>query len=151
MTIILLKVGQNAYALFGGNYDPVSFWPGVVNLWTAEIANFKFGIGSVTGSFYDVGHYTQVVNAQTARVGCGAAQCGGPKLLAYCNYATGQSDTQRPYEAGVSCSKCSAANCVLGALCNCSILCQNNGNLDLSRCVCNCPPGFSGSVCERAV
>lgn len=69
-----------------------------------------------------MGHYTQLVNSNTARVGCAAAEIlrnGKPVSLVGCNYASGQNFYQvpKPFTNGTSCSMC-PGNCV-NNLCEC--------------------------------
>ena len=74
-----------------------------------------------------VGHYTQIVNSLTSRVGCGAAKCGN-QFYAYCNYVGAQMDFDKPYTIGTPCSSCPSGMCV-NNLCNCNLVCQNGGIL----------------------
>ncbi len=142
-----ISVGQNAYALFSNAIDADTFWQQVMDLWLEEAQNFQYGRGAVSGNFNDVGHYTQIINAEASRVGCGAAVCGDSTTYAYCNYALGQGDTQKPFESGESCSKCSESQCK-DNLCYCDKLCQNYGQLNLRKCECECDSSFSGDLCE---
>ncbi|CAF0721397.1 unnamed protein product [Brachionus calyciflorus] len=141
-----ISVGQNAFAIFGSEYNPNTLWPEVINFWIDEKKNFVYGLGSRTGNFQDVGHYTQIIDSNTARIGCGAAKCDN-NIYAYCNYALAQDDWKIPYKRGIACSQCSRKNCQ-NNLCNCSKLCQNNGILDPIKCECKCPDRFSGELCE---
>lgn len=141
-----VPVGQNAYAYFGSDYNPKTFWFDVIKLWADEKVNFKYDVGATTGNFGDIGHYTQLISSDMSRVGCGAALCGS-SIYAYCNYANGQSDVNRPYTSGSSCSMCSSSNCKMN-LCQCDAFCQNSGTLDLAKCECNCQANFSGAQCE---
>ena len=118
----------------------------MINYWLSEGNNFEFGRGSKTGKFDDVGHYTQIIDSKTSRVGCGAAKCDSG-IYAYCNYATAQDDWKQPFKSGQSCSQCSINNCE-SKLCNCSKLCQNNGILDPIKCECNCIQNFKGELCQ---
>jgi uncharacterized protein YkwD len=57
--------------------------------WAAEKSNFVDGIFpnvSRTGNWTAVGHYTQMVWRNTARIGCGTAT-GGGNLYLVCRYA----------------------------------------------------------------
>lgn len=81
--------GQNLYYSSGLAYEPSSTWTKVVNAWISEKINWKYGNGSINGKKFlviiiykilnflitkgdAVGHYTQVVNANTVRIGCAA-------------------------------------------------------------------------------
>lgn len=89
-----------------------------------------------------------MICAQTARVGCGAALCDGNKLYAVCDYALGQYDTQKPYESGETCSKCSK-KCADNLCSGCGDkLCANYGQLNLTTCECMCNYPFQGEYCE---
>ncbi|RNA11378.1 cysteine-rich venom latisemin-like isoform X2 [Brachionus plicatilis] len=141
-----ISVGQNAFALLGAVFDPKTFWTDAINFWLTEQNNFNFALGSKTGQFIDVGHYTQIINSVTSKIGCGVADCGG-NLHAFCNYALAQKEWQRPYKVGPACSKCAQENCE-NNLCSCDKLCQNNGILDLTNCECRCLDNFSGKLCQ---
>lgn len=141
-----ISVGQNAFALLGAIYDPKTFWTNVINYWLRGLNNFNFSLGSSTGMFNDVGHYTQIINSMTSKIGCGTASCSG-NLYAFCNYAFAQEQWKRPYKVGPSCSQCGKENCK-DNLCLCDKLCQNDGILDLRNCQCKCLDSFSGNLCE---
>lgn len=119
----------------------------MLKLWEDEKKNFKYELGAVTGNFGDIGHYTQLINSDFARVGCGAAMCDSSTFYAYCNYANGQSDINKPYINGSSCSMCPSSSCSQN-LCVCEAFCQNSATLDLATCKCNCPTSYSGAQCE---
>jgi hypothetical protein len=62
----------------------------------------------------ETGHYTQLVWAQTAKVGCGFVQYGKNEQLLVCNYLpAGNTIGQKMYEQGSACSMCpsSHSNC----------------------------------------
>jgi len=71
----------------------------LAQLWANEQSLWSYG--PVTQSnFMDVGHYTQMIWANTTSVGCGAATCGGSTFLV-CNYApAGNYLNQAPYVVG---------------------------------------------------
>ncbi|RNA29549.1 cysteine-rich venom Mr30-like [Brachionus plicatilis] len=95
-----------------------------------------------------VGHYTQVVNSEAIKIGCGGAINDNSKtIIIACNYGVGQSNIENPYKTGSPCSNC--GNCFNETLCNCNKLCQNFGVLDLLTCKCNCPGYASGDECEN--
>lgn len=54
--------------------------------WFVERHNFTYG--SNLNNLYVVGHYTQMVNAATHKVGCGFTRCksGGPRGKPFYNY-----------------------------------------------------------------
>lgn len=60
----------------------------MVGMWIEEKAHYRpapIPNASRTGDFADVGHYTQLVWAETGRVGCALAQGGGDEYLV-CRY-----------------------------------------------------------------
>ena len=93
------------------------------------------------------GHYTQIINDNVVAIGCGATQCGNSYYM-YCNYATGQMDTSKPYVSGTPCTNCSSGLCTNG-LCNCNKVCLNDGTLDTKTCTCLCYPYATGEFCEK--
>lgn len=62
------QYGENLFASAGGGTTPQS----VVDSWVSEAADYNYASNSCSGV---CGHYTQVVWAKTARLGCGMAQC----------------------------------------------------------------------------
>ena len=69
-----------------------------VDLWAAESVNYNFAIDSCTGQ--ECRHYTQVVWADSTRVGCGWAACPHLKYINYwsCVYGSGGNIVgQKPY------------------------------------------------------
>jgi hypothetical protein len=80
-----------------------------------------------------VGHYTQIVNKATSRVGCGAARCG-TQFYAYCNYVGAQMNYDKPYTIGTPCTECPQGMCV-NNLCMCVRVCQNGGILGKILCL----------------
>jgi hypothetical protein len=82
-----------------------------VNLWFAENSGYTFGPVSTTDLSH--GHYTQVIWANTLRIGCGATFCpnlanGAPNsTFLVCDYAPpGNFIGQTPYISGPSCTQC---------------------------------------------
>ncbi|XP_048242487.1 SCO-spondin-like [Haliotis rufescens] len=137
-----------------------SGWPSFLSLitdgWYAEVAWFRYGVGSVNGS--DVRHYTQITNDFVSRIGCGQAMCsfqGFQTPFYVCNYARGQgyNELSKPYcsssDPAAICPVCLSTTSQ--GLCDCSgKVCMNSGNLDQSRCQCQCPTSgyFTGASCE---
>jgi hypothetical protein len=130
-----MQIGQNAYANTGGAYS-ASFWYNVLSAFYTEIDNFKYGTGSITGNWENVGHYTQIISSSSSKIGCGASQCGN-NLYAYCNYGSMQESVNTPFTSGAPCSKCNANLCS-NNLCYCNKICQNYGILDPMSCTCKC-------------
>ncbi|XP_041378041.1 neurogenic locus notch homolog protein 1-like [Gigantopelta aegis] len=115
-----------------------------IDAWYSEVNHFQYGSGSQTGEA--IGHYSQVVLATAARVGCAKVDCSGKmkyQMVYACNYATGQTPTQQkqPY-----CKTCTSKT---GNLCDCrGMLCLNGGTFDISTCSCKCWSLFGGNQCE---
>lgn len=141
-----LTVGQNIFKTSKGYTNLTALWLDSVNAWASEKSDFTYG--SSANVFSSVGHYTQIVNKNAVRVGCGAANCAGTSYV-YCDYALGQmsNEVNSPYASGQSCSSCGSAGSA-NNLCKCNLLCLNGGTLDLQNCKCNCPKYTSGSQCE---
>jgi hypothetical protein len=90
-------IGENLAFGSGPAMTPV----GVTGLWTSESSDYDFASNTCAGGpAVNCGHYTQVVWANTLRVGCGRAPVGG-QLLFVCDYAPGGNFLgERPYVAG---------------------------------------------------
>lgn len=146
-----ITVGQNIY-MTGRTYTNLTaLWIDTVTSWANEKNVYTYGV--IPANFEAVGHYTQLVNKNTVRIGCGAATCGtgtSAKVYVYCDYALGQmnNDPATPYQSGPSCSACGVAGSA-NNLCKCNLLCQNGGTLDFQNCKCNCPAYTSGTQCEN--
>ncbi|KAM8726406.1 cysteine-rich venom protein TEL1-like [Acanthopagrus schlegelii] len=88
-----------------------SNWDTVIQKWYDEVKYWKYGVGS-TNKKKAVGHYTQVVWADSNKIGCGMATCPNAdyKYYAVCQYSPpGNSKflyKQYPYKKGPSCSAC---------------------------------------------
>ncbi|KAI3384555.1 hypothetical protein SNEBB_003622 [Seison nebaliae] len=135
-------VGQN---LAAGAKD----WKSAIDLWWDEVKDFTFGVGSKNGG--TVGHYTQLVNANATRIGCGFATCSTLYKRHYsCNYLVGQFTYSVPYQkSSSSCSSC--PNSCKNNMCDCQGLkCKNGGTLDRNTCQCQCTPFTKGHECEIA-
>ncbi|GFO33509.1 cysteine-rich venom protein [Plakobranchus ocellatus] len=139
-------IGQN---LAAGQLN----WKGAMEGWFNEVKLYLYGEDADQylgpGRWKEIGHYTQMVNNRTHRIGCGFAQCSETRYGFYyaCNYATGQSSTRYPYTLGDQCSAC-PSSCKNG-LCECNgKLCLNQGKLDLDTCTCICPYLYQGEDCS---
>src|SRR5262245_13291718 len=64
------EYGENLAAGTGGTLDPAA----VVAMWYGEGSSYDFRHGKFS---MQTGHFTQVVWAGTARLGCGVATCRG--------------------------------------------------------------------------
>jgi len=170
------SVGQNLYMIGGGsspptNYDISKF----IEKWYNEKKDYSYNDGSCSGV---CGHYTQVVWAKTAEVGCGIQSCdlvnvnGNPEgsrnaVLFGCDYSPpGNYQGQKPFVQGPTCSECSSMTktgwvcednlckpCVRAADANCQCnekTCQNGGVFDDQQCVCSCPESYYGEFCENS-
>jgi uncharacterized protein YkwD len=88
--------GENLWAGTRGYYNAEN----MVGLWVAEKKYFKQGVfpnNSTTGSFEDVGHYTQLTWRNSARVGCAVAQGRGDDFMV-CRYSeAGNVMGERPF------------------------------------------------------
>jgi hypothetical protein len=108
-------VGENL-AVYGTTGSPPDLVDFAMGAWFEEVADYSYGpFASGDGT----GHYTQLVWADTHRVGCGLAVCPGSafgwpsSFTAYylaCDYAKGGNFTgSYPYQAGPTASHCPPA------------------------------------------
>ncbi|KAL8570082.1 hypothetical protein ACOMHN_033761 [Nucella lapillus] len=139
-----LTVGQN---LASGQAN----WAQAVLAWSAEEADYTYGMDlSDPTQFGKVGHYTQMVQSNAFLIGCGYAYCANSQYSRYyvCNYASAQSDPERPYTDGTRCSDCTKS-CSNG-LCDCNgLVCLNGGTLDINGCTCQCHSMYTGNDCGQ--
>ncbi|XP_067936990.1 cysteine-rich venom protein TEL1-like [Watersipora subatra] len=100
-----LRVGQN----IGYNYKD---WNQTVQSWFNEQSAFHYGNASLM-QFEKVGHFTQVVRANSTKVGCGYTKCSTKGRFYVCNYGPGQIDWSKPYTEGTQCDSCRrGGNCI---------------------------------------
>lgn len=131
------SVGQNL--AFGH-----ASWTAAITAWHDEVSDFTLG-GSNT--FSAVGHYTQMVWAETSKIGCGFAICSGTRFYA-CNYSpAGNFDYNNPYISGASCAAC--PNTCNANQCDCAgKICLNRAPMDVDTCGCTCnKPYLVGTNC----
>jgi len=172
-------VGQNLAMSGGGPSDlsavDVSSY---VEDWDSEKQFYDISDQScknATGHSQVCGHYTQVVWAETTKVGCGIAKCSSVTngfnnaVVFACDYSpAGNFIGKMPYTVGTPCSNCPDAlpvggwmcnnqmceSCTpasQGASCNCDTLtCQNGGTWNAGECKCNCPSTHYGKTCESS-
>ncbi|XP_071819005.1 cysteine-rich venom protein pseudechetoxin-like isoform X2 [Apostichopus japonicus] len=160
-------IGQNLFISWldeGGDNPPVVTLP--VDMWNSEVANFSYPMNTCRKGAV-CGHYTQVVWAETTKVGCGIKFCRWARSskrtfenawLVTCNYSpAGNMQGEKPYERGDPCTACAkgfcrnnlCSKCKTGEEgCECNLDCQNCGTLDQIKCKCACPSGFYGPACE---
>ncbi|SRR5665213_3669637 len=77
--------GENLWMGTAGAYDAED----MVGGWSSEKRDFRRGVFpnvSASGSWHDVGHYTQMIWRNTTEVGCAVASGGGYDVLV-CRYA----------------------------------------------------------------
>jgi len=123
------SVGQNIAQRGDTRSDhPIIDWDEVIGSWYSEV-NFyrpsRSNIGAFTSLYGKggeaIGHFTQVVWANTHRVGCGFVRYYGGKFYSnyyVCNYAVGGNINGKPvYEVGKACSKCPKNSKCINNLC----------------------------------
>ncbi|XP_064635278.1 cysteine-rich secretory protein 3-like [Lineus longissimus] len=76
--------GQNMFSGTSGDYT----WSDAIKYWHSEVKDFVYGDESSIGG-RDTGHYTQIVWASSAKIGCGFAKCSGTDNF-ICNYMHAQ-------------------------------------------------------------
>lgn len=81
-------------------------WNNVIKAWHNEYKDFKYNNKKYV--FKKIGHYTQMVWAETNRIGCGYKRCRDYYLY-ICNYypyGNYVNKISKPYISGKPCSKC---------------------------------------------
>ncbi|KAM4676039.1 uncharacterized protein O3C94_008681 [Discoglossus pictus] len=77
----------------------------IVNEWASEVKNYSFE-DNICIPHQQCGHYTQVVWANSYKVGCARSLCKDT-LNVVCNYGpAGNVENQWPYSAGSPCTGC---------------------------------------------
>ncbi|XP_046371671.2 cysteine-rich venom protein ophanin-like isoform X1 [Haliotis rufescens] len=134
-----MNVGQN---IASGTQN----WTHAVTLWHDEVDDFTFGGNN---SFGSVGHYTQLVWADTQKIGCGYAMCGATSFYV-CNYgpAGNVGGFNMPYKNGTT-NECSVEH-KDGNLCDCNVTCLNGASVSRDDCTCVCKvyPFYTGDNCQ---
>uniref|UniRef100_K1S4G8 Substrate-specific endoprotease Tex31 n=1 Tax=Magallana gigas TaxID=29159 RepID=K1S4G8_MAGGI len=147
-------LGQNlAYNHFGS-----MTWDAVVKLWYDEEKDFVYG--GNTNDYMKIGHYTQLVWAESYVLGCGYSVCNGTHFYV-CNYGpAGNSPSSRlgtPYEKHGAPCKSSDGNGLCGAgytptyISECgTTICEANAKKNHTTCECSCPGTnvYTGKKCE---
>lgn len=109
------QVGQNIYYYWGFNEEPD--WKQAVNQWYDEVADMpkEFASSFQLLKTKKIGHYTQVVWADTSEIGCGVVHYETEKNGKYypesktyvCNYGRAGNVRERPiYKQGPAASVC---------------------------------------------
>ncbi|XP_018326061.1 venom allergen 5-like [Agrilus planipennis] len=112
-------VGQNLYLIkmHFGNFTSTRFIEQSINGWYSEI---KYMDKTIIDRFHgsergNVGHFTQMIWAETTHIGCGRTQYGKGKnfyFLFICNYGIGGNVAgDAVYTRGKPCSQCGKIGC----------------------------------------
>ncbi|XP_050414044.1 multiple epidermal growth factor-like domains protein 11 isoform X4 [Patella vulgata] len=136
-----VHIGQNAANGYATFEDAVQGW-------YDEVKDFSYGQTMEIGL---IGHFTQIVNANVARIGCGKAMCNGTPHYV-CDYAKAQmfDELSKPYETGSIAAQCPNNVDSSGKLCDCGgKICLNGGTIDLATCTCACLTLYKGSDCSE--
>ncbi|KAF2902257.1 hypothetical protein ILUMI_03932 [Ignelater luminosus] len=113
-------VGQNMYSSGSSvsiDFSDKKFLTNAVEAWYSEIKMSNGGeIDSYKDSSGSIGHFTQVVWAETSHVGCGRtfymSQNNFFSVYIYCNYGSGGNVVGTPvYRRGQPCSNCGRRKC----------------------------------------
>nr|XP_039247416.1 peptidase inhibitor 16-like isoform X1 [Styela clava] len=120
--------GENLYAGSQYYFHELMANDGLTKLWYDEDIFYNY---TTTGcqSGEQCGHYTQIVWAETYKVGCAIAQCsdityGHGSTFVSCNYGPGGNKVLaggaafRPYISGTPCSQCGTEDQCIDKLCN---------------------------------
>lgn len=130
------SVGQNIYYSSSNNN-----WTHAIDKWGDEVNDFVYG-GSEADQGGAVGHYTQIMWAETYKVGCGYAHCSSkPNHFFVCNYApAGNNHNTKftPYKKGTPCADCTH-HCNNGLCDSKGKMCMNGGTMNLNTLACTCP------------
>ena len=137
-------VGQNSFVAMGNSEGTLSALKGV-EVWYNEVSKLPNSMAAKFNGSLSAGHYTQMVYAESFKIGCGLTVFKGPKWGAHkflaCNYGRhGNVFGREIYTVGEACSKCSSGICSkkYPALCvsnstaaQSSLLDQINDHVDL--------------------
>ncbi|RCN40900.1 SCP-like protein [Ancylostoma caninum] len=129
-----MQAGENLYTISIDNADKNKAGEWATRSWFSELKEFGVGSANVlTPALWNrrspdpkvhiqIGHYTQMVWAETDKVGCGIQHCPGVQTLVVCNYLKGGNVMNRKiYELGQPCSMCPK-----GYKCTADKLCARN-------------------------
>ncbi|XP_050995623.1 GLIPR1-like protein 2 [Acomys russatus] len=95
---------------------------GAITSWHEERKSYNFQNDTCVDDD-DCSHYIQLVWDSSYKVGCAVTPCSSVGNIRYaalfiCNYAPGGTLTRRPYQAGPSCTRCSAKDKCTDFLCS---------------------------------
>ncbi|XP_007503133.2 glioma pathogenesis-related protein 1 isoform X1 [Monodelphis domestica] len=106
-------VGENMWTGSLGQFTPTV----AIQMWYDEVKNYDYQTQKCTGV---CGHYTQVVWANSYKIGCAVQFC--PKVKGFgalsngahflCDYGPAGNYPTRPYKKGNACSDCRGEKCV---------------------------------------
>ncbi|KAG8191105.1 hypothetical protein JTE90_010029 [Oedothorax gibbosus] len=115
------KDGEEAGQNIGweGRSDDKPEWKGMIQSFYDEVKDFDPKDIHKLIDDDDTGHFTQVIWAESSRIGCGyvryVGEDGGNEFLYGCNYAPGGNFEDSPvYEVGKPCSKCGGCGSIPG-------------------------------------
>jgi hypothetical protein len=103
-TKVFSYLGENLYSSSSSG-TPVVDWDRAINKWYNEIANYPKVSSSPkyisSGSGGEIGHFTQVIWAETYAIGCGVSTMSKGSLLYVCEYGPGGNVRDKTiYQAG---------------------------------------------------
>nr|XP_039274783.1 GLIPR1-like protein 1 isoform X1 [Styela clava]XP_039274784.1 GLIPR1-like protein 1 isoform X1 [Styela clava] len=127
-TSVFSYIGENLYAGEAYYFNEMMGKNGIVKLWYDEIKYYNYVTASCQ-SGQQCGHYTQIVWAETYKVGCAIGKCkniggGYGSSLVSCNYGPGGNKVLaggsafKPYIKGTPCSQCETGDLCIDQLCN---------------------------------
>ncbi|XP_074643338.1 cysteine-rich venom protein-like isoform X2 [Tubulanus polymorphus] len=135
--------GQNMASFSSGSGS----WTKAIKMWYDEVEFFDYEQG---GDISKTGHYTQVVWADSYRIGCGMATCESGDLY-ICNYGEAGNfrdkygKKERPYfKSSTRGSDCGSNYDASSGLCDCGTsVCFNGGRLSPNTCKCDCSNSYT--------
>jgi hypothetical protein len=157
------KTGQNLYVSSSTSQS----YDAAIRKWWDEVYVYDYTSNeSINGSA--VGHYTQMIWAETTHVGCAKATCSkvlnsagtnlftqawatGPESLVVCNYApAGNWIGVHPFISGAPASACpNNVDSTYPNLCDCNDKVCGTGTLNVATCGCNCPSNTRPADCIK--
>lgn len=115
-------VGQNIYMGMSSQKDNSAEWRKATQSWYDEVKDFRSSqVSKFPNGGPVIGHFTQVIWAETSKVGCGFSMYkkdGWFTKLYVCNYGVGGNMLGNPvYKQGATCSQCPAGTSCTNGLC----------------------------------